>query len=59
MKAQKTYFLGLDIGTDSIGYAVTNKSYDLLKFHGDPAWGVTVFDEAALGTERRAFRTAR
>ena len=59
MKAQKTYFLGLDIGTDSIGYAVTNKSYDLLRFHGDPAWGVTVFDEAALGTERRAFRTAR
>ena len=59
MKTQKTYYLGLDIGTDSIGYAATDKAYDLLKLHGEPAWGVTIFDEAALSTERRAFRTAR
>mgnify|MGYP006062410873 CR=1 FL=1 len=27
----KHYYLGLDIGTDSIGYAATNKEYELLK----------------------------
>ena len=59
MKNQKSYYLGLDIGTDSVGYAVTDKEYNLLKFRGEPAWGVTIFDEAALNTERRSFRTAR
>lgn len=53
------YFLGLDIGTDSVGYAVTNQSYDLLKHKGEAMWGVTLFEEANLCTERRAFRTAR
>ena len=58
MSAEKMY-IGLDIGTDSVGYAVTNESYDVLKFHGEPAWGVTLFDEANLSAERRSFRTAR
>ncbi|MBQ9414348.1 MAG: type II CRISPR RNA-guided endonuclease Cas9 [Clostridia bacterium] len=53
------YYLGLDIGTDSVGYAVTDSEYRLKKFHGEPAWGVTLFDEAELRTERRGFRTAR
>ncbi|MBQ7460121.1 MAG: type II CRISPR RNA-guided endonuclease Cas9 [Oscillospiraceae bacterium] len=53
------YYLGLDIGTDSVGYAVTNEQYDLMKFHGESAWGVTLFDEASLSAERRSFRTAR
>ena len=56
---KKKFYLGLDIGTDSVGYAVTDKEYNLLKFHGEPAWGVTVFDEASLCDERRSFRTAR
>jgi len=56
---RKEYYLGLDIGTDSVGYAVTDSKYDLLKFHGEPAWGVTIFDEASLSEERRSFRTAR
>ena len=56
---QADYYLGLDIGTDSVGYAVTNEQYDLMKFHGEPAWGVTLFDEANLSAERRSFRTAR
>lgn len=55
----KEYFLGLDIGTDSVGYAVTDTEYSLLKFRGEPAWGVTLFDKAQLNDERRAFRTAR
>lgn len=56
---EKKYFVGLDIGTDSVGYAVTNESYDLCKFKGEPMWGVTLFDEAQPSANRRAVRAAR
>ena len=60
MKNEKSqYFVGLDIGTDSVGYAVTGENYDLLKFKGEPMWGVHLFDPALLCDERRKFRTAR
>ena len=55
----ENYYIGLDIGTDSVGYAVTNESYDLCKFRGEPMWGVTLFDEAYLAADRRGFRAAR
>lgn len=58
MKNEK-YFVGLDIGTDSVGYAVTDERYALCKFRGEPMWGVTLFEEAKSAAERRAFRTAR
>ncbi|MCQ2428447.1 MAG: type II CRISPR RNA-guided endonuclease Cas9, partial [Clostridia bacterium] len=53
------YYLGLDIGTDSVGYAVTSVDYSLKKYHGEPVWGVHLFDEASLNSDRRGFRTAR
>lgn len=53
------YFLGLDIGSDSVGYAATDKQYSLLKFHGEPVWGVHLFDEARRAADRRAFRVNR
>lgn len=55
----KNYYLSLDIGTNSVGYAATDENYNLLKFHGEPVWGATVFDAASLNTDRRTFRTAR
>ena len=55
----ENYFIGLDIGTDSVGYAVTDEQYNLCKFKGEPMWGVTLFDEAQLAVERRNFRAAR
>ena len=55
----KPYYLGLDIGTDSVGYAVTDERYTLLKHHGEPAWGVTLFDAASQAAERRVYRTGR
>lgn len=58
MKKQK-YYLGLDIGTDSVGYAVCDEEYNLLKFHGEPAWGSTIFDAADLKAGRRVFRSGR
>lgn len=59
MEANKKYYLGLDIGTDSVGYAVTDPNYTLLKFHGEPAWGVTLFDAAGQASERRTHRVDR
>lgn len=61
MKNQNSqnYFVGLDIGTNSVGYAVTTDHYDLCKHRGEPMWGVTLFDETESTADRRGFRTAR
>lgn len=53
------YFLGLDIGTGSVGWAVTNKQYEILRTHGKSMWGVRLFDSANTAEERRINRTAR
>ena len=58
MKNDK-YFIGFDIGTDSVGYAVTSENYELCKCKGEPMWGVTLFDEAQTAAGRRSVRTAR
>ena len=53
------YFLGLDVGTDSVGYAVTDESYALCRHRGRPLWGVHLFEGADTAEARRGFRTAR
>ena len=53
------FFLGLDIGTNSVGWAVTDENYKLKKFRSNLMWGVNLFDEAPQSAERRSFRTAR
>lgn len=52
-------FWGLDIGTDSIGWAVTNSEYKLKKYKNNLMWGVHLFDEAKQSAKRRASRTTR
>ena len=59
MKMQKEYFIGLDVGTESVGWAVTDVQYNLLKCNGKSLWGVRLFNEAQNASERRAYRTAR
>lgn len=56
---EKEYYLGLDIGTNSVGYAVTDSEYKILKYKGEPMWGSHVFEEGSQCAERRGFRTAR
>ena len=53
------YYLGLDIGTDSVGWAVTDLSYNILRYRGKDMWGVHLFESANTAAERRKFRTAR
>lgn len=55
----KEYYLGLDIGTDSVGWAVTNTDYTIPKFKGNAMWGIRLFDESNTAAERRAFRASR
>ncbi len=53
------YYIGLDCGTSSVGFAVTDTSYNILKFNGKRMWGSHLFDEASTAEARRGFRTAR
>ena len=56
---KKNYYVGIDMGTDSLGWAVTETNYRLCKAHGRDLWGVYLFDEEEGGAERRNFRAAR
>ncbi len=53
------YFIGLDIGTSSVGWAVTNTDYEILKFNGKRMWGSRLFNEASTAEERRGHRVNR
>ena len=55
----KDYYLGLDLGTGSLGWAVTDKNYEVLRAHGKSLWGVRLFESANTAEERRIFRTSR
>lgn len=55
----KDYYLGFDLGTDSVGWAVTDLNYVLKKYKSNLMWGVMLFDEAKHADERRTFRTTR
>ena len=53
------YYLGLDMGVTSVGWAVTDKDYKLLRAKGKDLWGIREFDEAQTAAERRAHRVSR
>lgn len=53
------YYIGLDCGTSSVGFAVTDKNYNILKFNGKRMWGSHLFEKAKTAAGRRGFRTAR
>lgn len=58
-KRQSDYYIGLDVGTDSVGWAVTDLDYNILRFKGNSMWGARLFEEAKTAAERRTSRTAR
>ena len=45
MKEIKDYIIGLDIGTNSCGYVVTDKQNNILKLKGKTAIGARLFKE--------------
>ena len=59
MNKQKPYYIGLDCGTSSVGWAVTDENYHLLRRKGKTLWGVRLFDEAQPAADRRTARSSR
>ena len=69
--SEKKYYLGLDIGTDSVGFCVTDENYNIIKKHktiydgestkyyGNHVWGSRLFDEASDASNRRRARETR
>lgn len=55
----RKYYLGLDIGTSSCGWAVTDENYYVLRGRGKDLWGVRLFAPAKTAVERRQKRTNR
>lgn len=55
---KSNFLLGLDVGTDSIGWAATDKDFKLMRLKGKTAWGAHIFSEAESAKARRGFRTS-
>ena len=53
------YYIGLDIGTNSVGYAVTTTDYNLVRKGKKDFWGVRLFEEGQTAAERRLKRASR
>lgn len=56
---EKEYYLGLDMGTSSVGWAVTDLQYNLLRAKGKDLWGIREFEEAKTAEDRRMKRVSR
>ena len=56
---KQPYSIGLDIGTNSVGWAVINEGFDLRKYKHQNMWGAHLFDEAQKAATRRSFRSSR
>ena len=59
IRPHSPYYIGLDVGTNSVGWAVTDPEYNVLRFKGNSMWGARLFEEAKPAADRRAARIAR
>lgn len=55
----KEYYVGIDLGTNSCGWAVTDKNYKLMRLKGKDAFGARLFSQASSSKQRRTNRTNR
>jgi len=53
------YSIGLDIGTNSVGWAVVDENNNIVKKNNFNMWGVRMFEEANDASERRSYRASR
>ena len=52
------YNIGLDIGTNSVGWAVVRSdNFNIIRKGGKKLWGVRLFEEAKTAADRRLFRS--
>ena len=60
MEKNKKYNIGLDIGTNSVGWAVVESGQQkIIKKGGKALWGVRLFDAASTAKDRRLKRSIR
>lgn len=59
MRKQQDYFLGMDLGTGSVGWCVTDTNYRILKVNRKQTIGTVLFSTAETAKERRSIRCAR
>jgi len=55
----KKYLLGLDLGTNSVGWCLTDEENKIIKKGKKRLWGVNLFKEASTNKDRRINREAR
>ncbi len=58
-KEKIPYYLGLDMGSSSVGWALTDTEYKVIRLKGKDAWGVRLFAEANSAQDRRQHRCSR
>lgn len=56
---EEKYYLGIDAGTNSVGWCVTDKNYNIVKKQSKHLWGSRLFDEASTAEVRRQNRSNR
>ena len=57
---QEKYNIGLDIGTNSVGWAVVrSKDFNVVRKGKKKLWGARLFEEASTAESRRLFRSTR
>lgn len=62
---EQNYYIGLDIGTNSVGWAVTDEEYNLIKapvkgkYKNHDMWGIRLFESGNTAAERRIARSNR
>ena len=59
MEAIKKFKLGLDIGTNSVGYALLDENNKVVRKNGHSFWGVRMFEESSDAKSRRNYRSNR
>ncbi|MDR2504424.1 MAG: type II CRISPR RNA-guided endonuclease Cas9 [Deltaproteobacteria bacterium] len=58
-KHVKHWYLGLDIGTNSVGFSATDREYTILTKGGKLQCGARLFEDAEDASTRRKFRSSR
>ncbi len=56
---QKDYYLGLDLGSASVGFAATDTEYNILKKKGKDILGFRLFESANTSVKYRTLRSSR
>ena len=58
-KREMAYYIGIDMGTVSVGMAITDENYNLLKVKGQDYWFVREFETANTQIKRRMHRISK